>query len=613
MKKLVIALLATLAVATQLNAQCGLGTPDISCTVSPAYPHTCSDTIPDGEAGTFYQHDITMWFPTSFFEPSAGLTVTMNQVDIQSVSGLPFGMQWTANPATVIPSQNEFTAIRVCGTPFNAGDYTITISIVVQATAFGISQTVNQNVPVHLHINPSTQGNIAFSTTNPSGCTPLPSSFVTNFPSGGNTGYSYFWDLGNGFSTTLETPPPVSYSTGANDTFYIVTHSVSIDTVGYYLTNVQVTNIACTDNPGNDPDVYIKLFNGQGVEVFNNSANNQTGTGPFNYPLNILLSSPPYQLQVWDSDGGLLGADDNCANNNEGSNASVNIVFPPNNPGGTFTIVGQNGGLILNYTLFKPVVDITGTDTIYVYPNPSVPTVTAFPGFDYCEGTQTQLTSTPATQYQWYKADTLLPNATIQHYFAGAPGNYLVQVTNQFGCSNYSDTMAVHQLPAPPQPTISYSGGLLQTDLTNPPYQLQWFYEGFLFAGQTAQTCSPLFDGMYYVRAENTFGCYSYSDTIEVSKVGLNTINAGGLTIGIMPNPASSVVTLYIDGVSNGPVSMGIYSITGQQMATKMLNIGNGVVTNYAETVDVSLLPAGIYVVRFNYGTMQKTLKLFVY
>jgi hypothetical protein len=612
MKKIYLLLATLVGFSFQVNAQCGLATPDQSCTVSPAYPNTCpDDNLPDGIAGQPYTADITMWFPEVFFEPSAGLDVTMNTVTINAVSGMPFGFTYTANPSTVTPSQNEFAAIRICGTPFNAGDYTVTISITVQASAFGISQTVNQNIPIALHIDPSTAGNVSFTINNPSGCTPLPSAFTTNFPSNANPGYSYFWDLGNGFSTTQEIIPPVDYiAPNGNDTFYVIEHSVSIDTIGFFLEAVQVTNVSCTDNPGNNPDAYIRILNGQGQEVYNTSSSTIQGNPPFNWTMNIPLNSPPYKIQVWDQDGGLLGADDNCADNAEGSNAGINILLPATE--GVSTQIGSTGGLILNYTINHPVINISGSDTIYVYPNPAVPAISG--DFDFCPGTQgAAIVSTPAFQYQWYRGDTLVANATQQTHFATLPGHYSVQVTNQFGCNASSDTVTVNQFPLPQLPAISYSGGLLQTDLTNPPFQLQWFYEGFAFAGQTAQTCQPLFDGMYYVRAENSFGCYSYSDTISVTKVGIAEDDANTLNFTILPNPANSNATVYVSGTAPGPVELIIYNVLGSVVTQKQLNINKGAVNKYAETIDVSGLAKGIYNAAFRFGNSQKILKLFVY
>ena len=599
MKKIYLALAAIVGLATLTKAQtCGLATPDLSCTVSPAYPHTCPAVLPDGQAGQFYTTDITMWFPEQFFEPSAGLTVTMNSVEINAVSGMPFGFTYTANPTTVTPSQNEFAAIRICGTPFSAGDYTVVISITVQASAFGVSQTVNQNIPLALRINPSTQGNVAFTITNPAGCSPLASSFVTNFPSNGNPGYSYFWDLGNGFSTDQETVPPVSYTApGPNDTFYVIEHTVAIDTIGYFLTSVQVTNVSCTDNPGNNPDAYLKIFNSLGQQVYNNSGNTIEGNPPFNFTLNVPLTNPPYIIQVWDGDGGLLGGDDNCADNSESSTAGITMLLPTTN--GTVTQIGTVGGLILNYTIIHPVIEISGTDTISVSPNPVAPVVTLTPGLTFCQGDSVDLASTYAFQYQWFKGDTLLPNATAQHYYAKTAGQYHLQITNQYGCPAYSDTFKISRLALPPVPLISfnYGTGNFETDLAPPTYQLQWFYENFAFAGQTAQTCEPLFNGHYFVRAENAAGCYSYSDTIWLKNVGVNDINAIAPDIKLYPNPAFDVLTLEVSGINNQKPVVKLLDISGKVIQVKMLqNALNG--SKYTESIDIAALKTGVYMLQ---------------
>lgn len=599
MKKLYITFAALIGLVNYSYSQsCGLATPDLTCTVNPAYPHTCPAVLPDGMAGQFYTTDITMWFPHQFYEPSVSLTVTMNSIHVDGVAGYPFGFSYTANPTTVDPSQNEFEAIRICGTPFSAGDYTVTISITVEAAAFGVSQTRHQNIDLPLHIAPSTQGNVAFTINNPSGCSPVASSFVTNFPSNGNPGYSYFWDLGNGFSTQQETVPPVDYTApGPNDTFYVIQHSVDIDTAGYYLTNVQVTNVSCTDNPGNNPDVYLKIFNSLGQQIYNNSSSTIEGTPPYNFPLNIHLTSPPpYKIQAWDGDGGLLGADDNCADNAEGSSASITMSLPTT-PGIT-TQIGTVGGLILNYTINHPVVQIQGSDTIHVSPNPIAPTVTLNPGLTFCQGDSVDLASTYSYLYQWFKGDTLLANQTAQHYYATTAGQYFVQVTNQYGCSAYSDTFKLSALPLPPVPTITFNSGtaMFETNLTT-PYQLQWFYEGFEFAGQTAQTCAPLFNGHYFVRAENAAGCYSYSDTLLLKNVGIENINATTLDINLYPNPAFDVVTLQMGGKSNSKPVVKLMDINGQVIETKVLqNAVNG--NKYNETIDISNIKKGVYLIQ---------------
>lgn len=592
MKKCILLAMLVLA-KTFVYAQCTPGTPDLSCTESPNYPRTCPDTLAVATVGTFYEGDITMWFPTSFFEPSVSLTVTMNTVEINGVAGLPFGMQWSANPQTVTPSQNEFTAIRVCGTPLNAGVYPLTISITVQASALGISQTINQNIPVTLFVNPSQGGNDAFSILNPSGCAPLQTTFTTNYPSNGNAGYTYNWDFGNGFNTQLENPPVVDYTTLTNDTFFVVTHTITIDTIGYVLTNVQVTNIGCTDNPGNNPDVYIIIKNGQGQEVLNNIGGQIEGNPPFNFAINNLpLNNGPYTIQVWDDDSGLLGADDNCFNNQEGSNASLNLALPANGEAGISTLIAQGGSIILNYTVNKPVLEITASDTVFVNPVPPTPTATGPSNGEFCDGTSATLSSTWGFQYQWFKNDTILVDKTTQSIQVDEPGNYVVQVTNQFGCTAVSDTVNLTMLPTPPVPSINLNNqNWPQTSLTG--FGLQWFYEGFIVDGQTSQICTPVFNGNYYVRAENEFGCYSYSDTIEVTKLSINPLTwASNLTI--YPNPLESGNNLIINGLPDGNYTFTLSDLTGKELL-----ISNYYSLNYGEiNINTLSLAKGTYLLK---------------
>jgi hypothetical protein len=125
--------------------------------------------------------------------------------------------------------------------------------------------------------------------------------------------------------------------------------------------------------------------------------------------------------------------------------------------------------------------------------------------------------------------------------------------------------------------------------------------------------CYPIFDGMYFVRAENSYGCYSYSDTIEVTKVSVNELANNTLNFNILPNPATGSATVFVDGTTTGPVDLIIYNVMGSIVSQKQLNINKGVVSKHAETIDISSLSQGIYNATFRFGTQQKVLKLFVY
>jgi uncharacterized repeat protein (TIGR03803 family) len=85
---------------------------------------------------------------------------------------------------------------------------------------------------------------------------------------------------------------------------------------------------------------------------------------------------------------------------------------------------------------------------------PSKPVITPNGPTSFCEGGTVTLTSTQNNNYQWYKDDQLIANATQQQYTAFATGAYKVTVTNAQACSSTSDAV---QVTASPQPTATIS------------------------------------------------------------------------------------------------------------------------------------------------------------
>ncbi|MEA3496138.1 MAG: T9SS type A sorting domain-containing protein [Bacteroidota bacterium] len=71
---------------------------------------------------------------------------------------------------------------------------------------------------------------------------------------------------------------------------------------------------------------------------------------------------------------------------------------------------------------------------VTVNPKPSKPTITI--------GTDSVLNSSASSGNQWYWYGSLIQGATSQSYMPSKDGYYKVVVTNQYGCSNESDTIA---------------------------------------------------------------------------------------------------------------------------------------------------------------------------
>lgn len=78
---------------------------------------------------------------------------------------------------------------------------------------------------------------------------------------------------------------------------------------------------------------------------------------------------------------------------------------------------------------------------------------------------------------------------------------------------------------------------------------------------------------------------------------GVNDVNENNVTLGVSPNPAHNYIVLSnLIIPENGKVS--IYSATGVQVVLHQIS-------SSTETVDVSFLPQGIYIVRVNNQTAK--------
>ena len=78
---------------------------------------------------------------------------------------------------------------------------------------------------------------------------------------------------------------------------------------------------------------------------------------------------------------------------------------------------------------------------------------------------------------------------------------------------------------------------------------------------------------------------------------GTNDVNENNVTLGVSPNPAHDYIVLTnLISSENGKVS--IYSATGVQVILRQIS-------SSTETVDVSSLPQGIYIVRVNNQTAK--------
>ena len=93
----------------------------------------------------------------------------------------------------------------------------------------------------------------------------------------------------------------------------------------------------------------------------------------------------------------------------------------------------------------------------------------------------------------------------------------------------------------------------------------------------------------------------AWANYINVTEVKPITTNTG---IRIYPNPAHNQIVIETSGLATGEESITFYNIIGQKLAVTISGSGN------KKVADLSGLPNGIYLVVYNNGTIQKTVKV---
>lgn len=273
------------------------------CNVSlPVLP---ADTIylgpaPDGEAGVYYDGDISFRMPktttpVNATDPSTPPGLNISQIDIVAVVNVPPGLSWQPSQFSFNPSNQTDGCVKFCGTPLQPGLYNV--EVFVTATVLTLNESTSFSFPIY--IAPSSSNSAGFSMENNSGCGEVTVSFENNLPSNGVTGYSYSWDFGNGSTSTLENPPPLTYSIPG---VYEINYTANIDTFGYEVTTVRVLNTGCDDILINtQPDLYVKIRDPQGnFVVITGVQDNASFPAVFN--INLPLGNGTYELEVRDED-----------------------------------------------------------------------------------------------------------------------------------------------------------------------------------------------------------------------------------------------------------------------------------------------------------------------
>ena len=180
-------------------------------------------------------------------------------------------------------------------------------------------------------------------------------------------------------------------------------------------------------------------------------------------------------------------------------------------------------------------------------------------------------------------------NLTFNGQSLSVAGTYTATFPAANGCdSTVTLNLTVNALPTP---SITQSGAVLSTGSFA---TYQWFLNGTAIVGANAQTYTPTANGTYTVSVTNTSTCTGQSANFSVTNVGVDIINATGLSI--YPNPTDGQVFLQ-GGMAN---TVEIFAADGRLVQSE-LNV-----TNF----NIAHLDAGMYIVRLSTAQGTGTTRL---
>jgi hypothetical protein len=452
---------------------------------------------------------------------------------------------------------------------------------------------------------------------------------------------SYYWDFGNGTSSTSQYPS-ANLPNGWHNVCLTVSDSICTQT---YCDSVFVNNtVPCVNNSATvhllfdnyAPETSWTVTNANGSIVASGGNYSSTMNGT-SLAIDLCLPTGCYNFNVYDTYGDGL-----CCNYGQGG----------------YSVMDNASGAVLAAGAAFTYSETTN----FCIGGASNPCGNFGNGsFTYTVGANGAVTFTPVNtgaqfpmNYSWDFGNNNLSSSS-NPTFTFANGYHLVCVTADSGnCTyTYCDTIMVttnNGNPTGPCANLATNINIIQDTIN--PFSL-WMQPvvtgatqgaGFVFVwdfgdntGAFSGSPSHIYNGFgsYVVclmALDTIHGCIStFCDTITVDSSGnfsrnvtkpgftvnmlppvidfftsTNEVEGNAMTINLFPNPANSVVNLAISSKEaiNGTVS--ILDITGKVAYTNDLNVAAG-----QEQVSLSIdqLPSGVYLVRVISETTQQTMK----
>ncbi|MCW3102985.1 MAG: hypothetical protein JWO09_1425 [Bacteroidetes bacterium] len=211
----------------------------------------------------------------------------------------------------------------------------------------------------------------------------------------------------------------------------------------------------------------------------------------------------------------------------------------------------------------------------------------------FCEGGSVTLDA-PAGMNSYLWSD----GTSSQSITVSLSGSYYVIVNNSCGSDTSSITnVIVHPLPSA---AITASGSALNSSSVTGN---QWYLNGNIIPGATAQSLNLMQDGNYTVTVTDSNGCSASSDPITINTLEINEqLISTGPAISLQQ--FNSEISVKTTGINNLKCDLNIIDILGRE-------VYNSPITNQMTVLNGNLQP-GIYFLQLIFGNEIITKKVMV-
>lgn len=242
--------------------------------------------------------------------------------------------------------------------------------------------------------------------------------------------------------------------------------------------------------------------------------------------------------------------------------------LPGNYSGSAVAIDPDDANIVWDYTtkwwaVTFPVNGFSGffaSNASFNYLQPTAPVITANGNTSFCTGGSVTLSSSASAGNQWYKNGQIINNANSTNLVANTSGTYTATATTNGVASSQSNGIVVTVTSVPAKPTITKSGSQLVSSAASGN---QWYKDGTIINGATANTITPGEAGNYSVKVTSN-GCTSEeSDKFNYTITGVVDLGNNQF-IKLSPNPVTDKVRLEFDVAGSNSLTVQLVDMYGK-------------------------------------------------